>query len=73
MRGAGIRCITSTDVMIDVDNPALTLQLGELLGLMGIIVKGCVREVNLAQVSCILIYDPPTPVGAWSMALGLRQ
>ena len=38
--------------------------------------KGCVREVSLAQVSCILMYvyvAPPTPVGAWSMALGLRQ
>ena len=35
--------------------------------------KGCVREVSLAQVSCILMYvyvAPPTPVGAWSMALG---
>ena len=33
-------------------------------------------EVSLAQVSCILMYvyvAPPTPVGAWSMALGLRQ
>ena len=50
--------------------------LGKLLGLMGKIVKGCVREVSLAQVSCILMYvyvAPPTPVGAWSMALGLRQ
>ena len=47
-----------------------------LLWLMGRIVKGCVREVSLAQVSCILMYvyaAPPTPVGAWSMALGLRQ
>ena len=38
--------------------------------------KRCVREVSLAQVSCILMYvyvAPPTPVGAWSMALGLRQ
>ena len=43
---------------------------------MGRIVKRCVREVSLAQVSCILMYvymAPPTPVGAWSMALGLRQ
>ena len=50
--------------------------LGKLLGLMGRIVKGCVREVSLAQVSCILMYvyvAPPTPVGAWSMALGLWQ
>ena len=49
---------------------------GKLLGLMGRIVKGCVREVSLAQVSCILMYvyvAPPTPVGAWPMALGLRQ
>ena len=67
-------------VMLSVlNNPALTLQLGilgKLLGLMGRIVKGCVREVSLAQVSCILMYvyvAPPTPVGAWSMALGLRQ
>ena len=43
---------------------------------MGRIVKECVREVSLAQVSCILMYvyvAPPTPVGAWSMALGLQQ
>ena len=67
-------------VMLSVlNNPALTLQLGilgKLLGLMGRIVKECVREVSLAQVSCILMYvyvAPPTPVGAWLMALGLRQ
>ena len=67
-------------VMLSVlNNPVLTLQLGilgKLLGLMGRIVKGCVREVSLAQVSCILMYvyvAPHTPVGAWSMALGLRQ
>ena len=59
--------------------PVLTLQLGilgKLLGLIGRIVKGCVREVSLAQVSCILTYvyvAPPTSVGACSMALGLRQ
>ena len=38
--------------------------------------KGCAREVSLAHVSCILMYvyvAPPTPVGAWSMALGLRH
>ena len=43
---------------------------------MGRIAKGCVREVSLAQVSCVLMYvyvAPPTPVGAWSMALRLRQ
>ena len=39
---------------------------------MGRIVKGCVREVSLAQVSCILMYVY-VAVGAWSMALGLRQ
>ena len=53
-----------------LNNPVVTLQLGKLLGLMGRIVKGCVREVSLAQVSCILMYvyvAPPTPVGAWSM------
>ena len=47
-----------------------------MLGLIDRIVKRCVREVSLAQVSCILMYvyvAPPTPVGAWSMALGLRQ
>ena len=72
--------ILSYMVMLSVlNNPVLTLQLwilGKLLGLMGRIVKGCVREVSLAQVSCILMYvyvAPPTPVGAWSMALGLRQ
>ena len=65
--------------MVMLSVPILTLQLGilgKLLGLMGRIVKGCVREVSLAQVSCILMYvyvAPPTPVGAWSMALGLRQ
>ena len=62
-------------VMLSVlNNPVLTLQLGILE--MGRIVKGCVREISLAQVSCILMYvyvAPPTPVGAWSMALGLRQ
>ena len=62
-----------------LNNPVLTLQLGilgKLLWLMGRIVKGCVRVVSLAQVSCILMYvyvAPPTPVGEWSMALGLRQ
>ena len=67
-------------VMLSVlNNPALTLELGilaKLLWLMGRIVKGCVREVSLAQVGCILMYvyvAPPTPVGAWLMALGLRQ
>ena len=67
-------------VMLSVlNNPVLTLQLGilgKLLGLMGRIVKRCVMEVSLAQVSCILMYvyvAPPTPVGAWSMAFGLRQ
>ena len=67
-------------VMLSVlNNPVLTLQLGilgKLLGLMGRIVKRCVMEVSLAQVSCTLMYvyvAPPTPVGAWSMALGLRQ
>ena len=64
-------------VMLSVlNNPVLTLQLGilgKLLGVMGRIVKGCVREVSLAQVSCILMYvyvAPPTPAGAWPMALG---
>ena len=65
-------------VMLSVlNNPALTLQLGILgLGLMGRIVKRCVREVSLAQVSCIVMYvyvAPSTPVGAWSMAFGLRE
>ena len=55
-----------------LNNPVLTLQLGKLLGLMGRIVKGCVREVSLAQVMYVYV-APPTPVGAWSMALGLRQ
>ena len=62
-----------------LNNPVLTLQPGILwilLVLIGRIVKGCVREVSLAQVSCILVYvyvAPPTPVGAWLMVLGLRQ
>ena len=41
-----------------LNNPILTLQLGilgKLLGLMGRIVKGCVREVCLAQVSMLYI------------------
>ena len=36
----------------------------------------CVREVSLAQVSCVMMYvfvGPPTLVGAWSMALVLWQ
>ena len=48
--------------------PTLTLQLeifGKLHGLMGRIVKGCVREVSLAQVSCILYVAPPTVRGRW--------
>ena len=64
-----------------VNNPVLTLQLGilehgRLLRLMDRIVKGCVREVSLAQVGCKLmnVYVVlPTAVGAWSMALGLQQ
>ena len=53
-----------------------TGDLGEIAGVNGQIVKGCVREVSLAQVSCILMYvyvPLPTPLGAWSMALGLQQ
>ena len=66
-------------VMLSVlNNPALTFQLGilgKLLGLMGRIVKGCVREVSLAQDTLMYVYvAPPTQVGVWwSMALGLRQ
>ena len=56
-------------VMLSVlNNPVLALQLGilgKLLGLMGRIVKRCVREVSYVA--------PPTPVGVWSIALGLRQ
>ena len=57
-------------------NLILTLQLGILGKLLARIVMGCIRELSLAQVSCVLMYvyvAPPTPVGAWSMALGLRQ
>ena len=66
-------------IMLSVlNNPVLTLQLGilgKLLGLMGRIVKGCVREVYKPGTGklYILMYiyvAPPTPVGAWSMALG---
>ena len=42
--------------------PVLTLQLGilgKLLELMGRIVKGCVREVSLAQVSCMFMLLRP--------------
>ena len=64
-------------VMLSVLNNPLQLGImGKLLGLMGRIVKGCVREVSLAQVSCILMYvyvALPIPVDAWSMALGLWQ
>ena len=41
-----------------------------------LMVKGCVREVSLAQVSCMLMYvyvAPPTPVGVWLMVLGPQQ
>ena len=46
-----------------------TGDLGEIAGVMGRIVKGCVREVSLAQVYKLMyVYvAPPTPVG------GLRQ
>ena len=40
---------------------------GDLGKIAGRIVKECVMEVSLAQVSCILMYvyvAPPTPVGA---------
>ena len=65
-------------VMLSVlNNPVLTLQLGilgKLLGLMGRIVKRCVMEVSLAQVSCILMYvyvAPPTWVrGRWPWGYG---
>ena len=59
-----------------LNNPVLIFQLGILGILLGLMVKGCVREVSLAQVSCILMYvyvASPTLVGAWLMALGLRQ
>ena len=50
---------------------------GEIAGVNGQNSTGMyVREVSLAQVSCILVYvyvAPPTPVGVWSMAFGLRQ
>ena len=56
-------------VMLSVlNNPVLTLQLGilgKLLWLMGRIVKGCVREVSLAQVSCILMYVYVAPPHQW--------
>ena len=65
-------------VMLNLlNNPVLTLQLGILwilLGLMGRIVKGCVREVYKHGTGKLYVYVAlPTPVGVWSMALGLRQ
>ena len=62
-----------------LNNLVLTLQLGilgKLLGLMGRIVKGCVREVSLAQVSCIYTDVCLCCSAQWvrgSMALGLRR
>ena len=53
------------EVLSVLNNPALILQPGILWGLMGRIVKGCVREVSLAQVNCILMYVHialPTPM-----------
>ena len=52
-----------------LNNPILTLQLGSWVGSMSRILKGCVREVSLVQVSCIPMYvyvGPPTPVGAFA-------
>ena len=43
----------------------------KLLGLMGRIVKGCVRP-GTGKLMYVYV-APPTPVGAWSIALGLRQ
>ena len=62
-------------VMLSVlNNPILTLQLGilgKLLWLMGRIVKGCVREVSLAQVSCILMLRQHQWVrGRWPWGYG---
>ena len=60
-----------------LNNPVFTHQLailGILQELIGRIVKRCVREVSLAQVTDVHTYVAlPTPVGAWSMALGLRR
>ena len=52
---------------------------GNLLGLRGRVVRICVREVSLTLVSfthLILVWmyvAPPMRMGAWSMALVLRQ
>ena len=57
--------------MACAQQPRLHSPTGDL-GVNGRIVKGCVREISLAQVSCILMYvyvALPTLVGAWSMAL----
>ena len=61
------------------NNPLLSLQpglLGILLGLKCGMVRDCAREVSLVLVSCILMYvfvASPTLVGAWLMALVIRQ
>ena len=64
-------------VMLSVlNNPVLTLQLGilgKLLGLMGRIVKGGKPPGTGKLYTDVCLCAPPTPVGAWSMALGLRQ
>ena len=44
--------------------------------IVGVKVQDCTSEVSLAKVSCLMMYTyvaPPTLVGAWSMALVLRQ
>ena len=61
------------------NNPLLSLQpgfLGILLGLKCGMVRDCAREVNLAQVSRVMMFvfvALPTLVGVWLMALVLRQ
>ena len=50
--------------------------LGMLLGLKCGMVRGCAREVNLAQVRCVMIFvfaAPPTLVDVCLMALVLQQ
>ena len=58
-------------VMLSVlNNPVLTLQLREIAGENS---EGMCQGGKPGTGKLYVYVAPPTPVGAWSMALGLRQ
>ena len=58
-------------VMLNLlNNPVLTLQLGILLGLMGRIVKGCVREVYKHGTGKLYVYPHQWVCGRWPWGYG---